>query len=128
MTHQDEIDAAHPVRSDDYSQHSLAMELVHERHAKVEFVDLVNWLLLRAMKAETKLSNLERLAKRWDADGLPHRLRQLRRVLSGETPPAPGEEWKLFTGRSLPTRPSPPCLRTGRRIKSFKMLMQKALI
>jgi hypothetical protein len=51
-----EIVAAHPMNAEDstatFTRHGLAMQLVGERHAKCELVELVNWLLTFKDKVE----------------------------------------------------------------------------
>lgn len=49
-TFQDEIDATHPMDSEDeeaLDADTMAMKLVGERHGKRELVDLVRWLILQ---------------------------------------------------------------------------------
>jgi hypothetical protein len=64
-----EIDASHPVRLDTkeaYAADSIAMQLVGERHAKRDLVNLVRWLILggaiviqQKLSAETDSSSTE---------------------------------------------------------------------
>lgn len=49
-TFQDQIDATHPMDTEDseaFQADSMAMNLVGERHEKRELVDLVRWLILK---------------------------------------------------------------------------------
>ena len=47
MTHKEQIEAAHPVRTGRHDLYQEAMRLVGERQGKSELVNLVNWLLAR---------------------------------------------------------------------------------
>ena len=47
-----DIQAAFPTRSGSHDEYGMAMEMVGNRYGKHELVALVNWLLVRAKKAE----------------------------------------------------------------------------
>jgi hypothetical protein len=41
------IQAAHPIRSQSYDEHAVAMQMVGHRRSKGDLIELVNWLLVR---------------------------------------------------------------------------------
>lgn len=52
---QKDIDAAHPLRTKEYGPHNAATVLVGERDSKGDLVDLVNYWICRAARAERLL-------------------------------------------------------------------------
>ena len=50
--HTDAILAAHPTYTKDFETYEAALAMVGTRHGKYELVNLVNWLLARATRAE----------------------------------------------------------------------------
>lgn len=56
--HTPAIRAAHPTKTKDFATYEIALAMVGKRHGKYELVDLTNWLLSRALAAESRVTRL----------------------------------------------------------------------
>lgn len=62
--HTDAIRAAHPTYTKDFETYEAALAMVGTRHGKYELVNLVNWLLARATRAEGLLAEAGEVSNR----------------------------------------------------------------
>lgn len=58
--HTDAIRAAHPTYTKDFETYEAALAMVGTRHGKYELVNMANWLLARATRAEGLLEEAEK--------------------------------------------------------------------
>lgn len=62
------INAAHPLLTGDYELHADAVRMVGAKRSKNALVDLVNWLLARAVESERQALQRQAIMRRADRD------------------------------------------------------------